>query len=156
MMTRSAFGLAVLAGLMLLGPVPGIAADGNTLTLVGNVTGVTRTIQTGQPTRDTLAIAVLAGMPSGVTVPLHVSVACTAAMGCYDSWWLSSGCTYAFASASIDFSGGTLKTYTCANPHTYGACVEVVGHLWTDSQGIFTVVPDSILALPSSNCSWKP
>lgn len=155
-MIRCALGFAVLAGFVLLGPLPATAADGNTLTLVGNVTSVSQTVQSGQPTRNNMAIAALSGMPSGVTTPLRLAFDCTSAMGCYDSWWLSSGCTSAFASASIDFTGGTLKTYTCASSHTYGACVEVVGHLWTDSQGAFVVVPDSVLALPSNDCSSKP
>jgi hypothetical protein len=82
---------------------------------------------------------------------------CTAAMDCYNSWWLSagSGCVPYYATASIDYEGGTLSSYSCTNPHTYGACVQVVGHLWTDSQGYLTVVPESIYSLPGGECSWK-
>ena len=154
--TGIACGIAALA-FALLAPAPACAADANTLTLVGNVTSVSRTTQSGQPTRTGMAIAVLAGMPDGVTTPLQVSVQCTAAMGCYDSWWLSSGgCATSYHSASIDFSGGLFETYSCSDPHTYGACVEMTGHLWTDSQGYLSVVPEAINPLPSQDCSSKP
>jgi hypothetical protein len=154
-MTGAACCCAMLASSTLLAPAPAAAADSNTLTLVGNVTSVSQTTHPGQPAKSGMAIAVLAGMPDGVTTPLRISMECTAAMDCYDSWWLSSGCTASYASASIDFSGGLFQSYSCSNPHTYGACVEVIGHLWTDDQGYLLVVPETINALPSYDCSSK-
>ena len=142
---------------VLLASAPAFAMDSNSLTLVGNVTSVNQTTSPGKPTKTGMAIAVLAGMPDGVTTPLQVAMECTVAMGCYDSWWLSSGgCAPSYHSASIDFSGGVYQSYSCSDPHTYGACVEVVGHLWTDSQGYLAVVPETITSLPSNNCSSKP
>ncbi len=154
--TATACAFAALTFFTLLASAPASAMDSNSLTLVGNVTSVNQTTSPGKPTKTGMAIAVLAGMPGGVTTPLQVAMECTAAMGCYDSWWLSSGCTPASSSASIDFSGGVYSTYYCSAPHTYGACVEVVGHLWTDSQGYLSVVPETITSLPSNNCSSKP
>jgi hypothetical protein len=156
MMARNASGFAVLTCLVLLASAPATAEDVNSLTLVGNVTGVNQTTHPGQPTQTGMAIAVLAGMPKGVTTPLQVFMECTADMGCYDPWWLSSGgCTPYFASASIDFEGGVFNSYSCTKPHTYGSCVEVIGHLWTDSQGYLVVVPESIRSLPAGECSSK-
>lgn len=156
MIARNASGFAALACLLLLASAPATAEDVNTLTLVGNVTGVNQTTHPGQPDETGMAIAVLAGMPKGVTTPLQIFMKCTAAMGCYDPGWLSSGCTPYFASASIDFEGGVFNSYSCTKPGTYGSCVEVVGHLWTDGQGYLVVVPESISSLPAGACSEKP
>lgn len=155
-MARNASGFAVLACLVLLASAPATAEDTNTLTLVGNVTNVSQTTYPNRPTRTSMTVAVLAGMPAGVTTPLRLSMECTPAMDCYDPWWLSTGgCTPHLVTASIDYEGGTVSSYSCSNPQAYGACVQVVGHLWKDSQGYLTVVPESIYSLPAGECSWK-
>ena len=157
MTARNAHGFAVLACFALLASAPAIAEDTNTLTLVGNVTNVSQITHPNQPNKTGMTIAVLAGMPAGVTTPLRISMECTPALGCYDPWWISSGgCTPHQQSASIDFEGGEISFYSCSEPNAYGACVEVAGHLWMDSQGYLQVVPESIKALPGQDCSWKP
>jgi hypothetical protein len=86
MSTCSAFRFAALACFNLLTSAPVTAADACAATMVGNVTGVSQTIQPGQPTKTRMAFAVLGGGHTGMTNPLQIAVECTSAMGCYDSW----------------------------------------------------------------------
>jgi hypothetical protein len=151
--------LAYLLALALVLAVPAGAADTNSVSVIGNVFGVSRTthVGAGQPI-DTMAIYSAARVEIGAY--LVVGIRCPLALDCFDSWWLSSRCR-AIRTDTV-FAGGSSSTIVCA-PHSsfdgtdMGACVEMDGHLSPDPQtGDNVVYPDRVDAMPYWICDTKP
>lgn len=148
-----------VALVLLAASLPGWAADLNSVSVIGNTWAVSRTTHVGasQPI-DGMTVYSAARVEIGAYLVLDVR--CPSALGCFDSWWLSSRCGAARTDTS--FTGGTLSTIACT-PHSaldgtsVGACVQLTGHLSPDPQtGDNIVYPDRIDPLPYWICDTKP